>query len=448
MTLSLPDLQRLVDQCDPDRPLEAGSPLYIPLDSDPPVRGRVSCIDTMHRTIMLTKGRESCQLFTGFPGTGKTTELRRLTAKFHEAAQPSAYAIYIDFEQYIDLFTPPTITDIVRILAYCLDKAATLAEGVDPDVTSAYSRRLFSYITKTSPALKEIGFEAFGASLMFEFKNNPSFRQLAEEAMRSRFQQFVKEARDTMSEAVLRIRKVIGSKAERLVIIADGLEKFRPIREDDRQTMESAIETLFLSHHDLLRVPCHIIYTFPVWLRFRSAPLGAGYSREPLVLPMVKIREQDGGEADAGMQKMLSLVRRRLDPAPTLVFQADQEDLLRRLINASGGYPRDLLRMVRTLLMESPTFPVRSEDVEQVIRDLRRVYHDTVLGTYAPVLARVAETHALPNADPSQLALFGYLFERWLIFAYRNGEEWFDIHPLIRDAPNLKHLVGAPGEHG
>lgn len=448
MTLPLQTLQRLVDLCDPDRPLEAGSAQYIPLDSDPPVRGRVSCIDTMYRTIMLTKGRESCQLFTGFPGTGKTTELRRLKAKLHEAAQPSAYAISIDFESYIDLFTPPTIMDIVRVLAYCLDQAADKAEGKDQEAAPAYSRRLFTYIAKTSPTLKEIGFEAFGASLMLEFKNNPSFRQLAEEAVRSRFQQFVREARDTMTEAVIRIRKAVGGKADCLVVIADGLEKFRPIREDDRQVMEGAIETLFLSHHDLLRVPCHIIYTFPVWLRFRSAPLGAGYSREPLVLPMVKIREQDGTDAEAGVQKMLSLVRRRLDPDPTLVFRADQEDLLRRLIAASGGYPRDLLRMVRTLLMESPTFPVRAEDVDQVIRDLRRVYHDTVLGTYAPVLARVAETHALPNADPSQLALFGYLFERWLIFAYRNGEEWFDVHPLIRDAPNLKHLVGAPGEHG
>jgi hypothetical protein len=99
--------------------------------------------------------------------------------------------------------------------------------------------------------------------------------------------------------------------------------------------------------------------------------------------------------------------------------------------------------MVRSLLMEVQDFPVRAADVEQVIRDLKRAYHDTVLGTYAQVLAEVAETHSLPNADPTQLALFSHLFEHFLIFAYRNGNEWFDIHPLIRDAPHLKDRVGA-----
>lgn len=444
MTLPLETLSRLVDQCDPNRPLEAGSPLYIPMDADPPVRGHKSCVETLRRTILLARGRESCQLFTGFPGTGKTTELRRLAAQLHEAAQPATHTILIDFETYIDLFTPPTITDILRILAYCLDREATRAEGKDPDTTPGYSKQIFDYLQRTTPELKQLGFEAFGASLMLEFKNNPGFRQRAEEAMQSRFQQFAQEAQATMTDAVIRIRRAIGSKADRLVVIADGLEKFRPIRESDRGAMEGAVETVFLSHQDLLRIPCHVIYTFPVWLRFRSQ-LGAGYSRDPMILPMIKVRKPDGSPSEDGVEKLLKLVKRRLGPEdPTSIFGDSPDDLLRPLIAASGGYPRDLLRMVRTLLTDSPKFPVTIEDVQQVIRDLRRAYHDMVLGTYVPVLAEVAGTHALPNANAEQLAMFGYLFERFLIFAYRNGEEWFDVHPLIRDAPSLlKGYLGA-----
>jgi hypothetical protein len=337
MTPSLADLQRFVDGCDPNRPLDAGSPLYIPLDADPPVRGRISCIDALARTIQLTPGRESCQLFTGFPGTGKTTELKRLAAKLHEAARPSAYALYIDFEEYIDPFTPPTITDLLRIIAYRLDREATCVEGDDPDAKPTYSRRIFNYLARTSPDLKELGFEAFGASLMLEFKNNPTFRQRAEEAMQSRFQQFVREAHDTMSESVVRIRQAVGGKAERLVVIADGLEKFRAIRDDGRPAMESAVESIFLSHHDLLKLPCHAIYTFPVWLRFRSTPLGAGYSREPLILPMVKIRAPDGTPSEDGVQKLITLVERRLAPDGSQVLGPDPEHLLRPLITASGG---------------------------------------------------------------------------------------------------------------
>lgn len=441
MPLPLAELRRLVDAFDPDQPLAAGSPLYIPFDNEPKVRGRLSCVDALTRTIRLAK-ESSCQLFTGFPGTGKTTELRRLAAALHEAAQPAAYAVYIDFEEYIDLYTPPTITDIIRILAYYLDREATLAEGKNPDAAAAYPKRLFGYLSKTIPELKEIGFEAFGASLMLEFKNNPSFRTRAEEAIRSRFQQFVHEARGMMRESVERIRRAIGSKADRLVVIADGLEKFRPIRDDDRVAMESALEAIFLSHHELLRIPCHVVYTFPVWLRFRSAPLGAGYSREPLILPMVKIRERTGEPFQPGVNKLLALVRQRLSPTdPALVFGPQPESLLRPLIDASGGYPRDLLRMIRSLLMDHEV-PLRAEDIAQVISDLKHSYHNTVLGTYAALLAEVARTHALPNTNAADLALFGHLFEHYLIFAYHNGEEWFDIHPLIRDAPHLKGRVG------
>jgi hypothetical protein len=206
--------------------------------------------------------------------------------------------------------------------------------------------------------------------------------------------------------------------------------------------MESALEAIFLSHHDLLRIPCHVVYTFPVWLRFRSTPLGAGYSREPLILPMVKIRELAGAPFRPGIDKLLALVNQRLRPTdPTLVFGPDPESLLRPLIDASGGYPRDLLRMIRSLLMDHE-LPLRAEDIAQVISDLKRSYHNTVLGTYAALLAEVARTHALPNTNAADLALFSHLFEHFLIFAYHNGEEWFDVHPLIRDAPHLKGRVG------
>jgi len=122
---------------------------------------------------------------------------------------------------------------------------------------------------------------------MLELKNNVSFRQKAEAALQGRFQQFVSDAQDVMAQAVVRLRKARGIYAERVVVIADGLEKFAPLREEDRPPMEASIETLFLTHRDLLRIPCHSIYTFPLWLRFRTAQLGTSYGREPLILPMV-----------------------------------------------------------------------------------------------------------------------------------------------------------------
>ena len=438
MTVELQDLRRFVKHCDPLLPLEAGDPLYVPLDD---VRGTVSCIDALYRTVALAD-TESCQLFTGFPGTGKTTELKRLAKRLEDAKDLPTHTIYVNFEEYVDRYAPISITDVMRIIAYCMDRAATIAEGKDPDETPGYLERFFEYMSKTDVELNKLGFATYGASLMLELKNNPSFRQKAESALLGRFQQFVSEAQAVMEQAVLRLRNAKGSFAQRVVVIADGLEKFAPLREDQRDTIEASVETLFLTHRDLLRIPCHAIYTFPLWLRFKTAQLGTSYGREPLILPMVKVHTPGGASHDAGIAKMTEMVRRRVEALPP-IFGADLVTTLRPIIEASGGYPRDLLRMVRSLLTEIVSFPVRPEDTTRVVGELARAYADTIVGTYTDVLARVATTHELPKENAEELALFGYLFERWLILAYRNGEEWYDLHPLVRLAPAVQKKLAA-----
>src|SRR5205807_163472 len=151
---------------------------------------------------------------------------------------------YIDFEEYLDRYTPASITDVLRIVAYALDRAATVAEGKDPDAEPGYLRRLFDFLVQTDVSLKKLDFHVVGATLMLELKNNPSFRHRVEETLSGRFQQFAAEATQTMTESVVRLRSSPGTGAERVVVIADGLEKFTPLREEDRDTMEASVESL------------------------------------------------------------------------------------------------------------------------------------------------------------------------------------------------------------
>src|SRR5207249_1131519 len=104
-TLSLDELRHFIGLCDPMRPLDPGDPLYVPFDEGTPVRGGAgqSCIEALQRLIYLKE--ETRQLFTGFPGTGKTTELRRLEVSLKNARDLPTHAIYIDFEEYLDRYT-------------------------------------------------------------------------------------------------------------------------------------------------------------------------------------------------------------------------------------------------------------------------------------------------------------------------------------------------------
>jgi hypothetical protein len=440
MPLSLDELRRFVRHCDPQRPLEADDPLYVPFDEGEPTRGtsHTSCIQALRRFIYLKD--ESCQLFTGFPGTGKTTELRRLRAQLASARDLPTFAVYVDFEEYLDRYTPASITDVLRIVAYALDRAATVAEGKDPDEEPGYARRFFDFLKQTDVTLTRFDVHMAGAVVMLEMKNNPSFRQKVEDVLSARFQQFATEAAQTMADAAVRLRKARDAHAERVVVIADGLEKFTPLREEDRDTMEASVESLFVQHARLLRLPCHVIYTFPLWLRFRVAELGSLYDSQPLVLPMVKLAERSGASYWPGVNKLSEVVRRRIDVER--VF-GDDGAMLTELVQGSGGYPRDLLRMTREVLVRGEEFPVKPATVKRVIEDLAREYAVVVRGTHVPMLKEVAGSHALPQADAAEVAAFGRLLEKWLVLAYRDEEEWYDLHPLVRRSPLVEAALAA-----
>jgi hypothetical protein len=442
MTVDIREMQLFIRQLDPGRPLDAGDPLYVQLDAGTSVRGGDgwSCIDELERTVVYSDpASRTRQLFTGFPGAGKTTELLRLQARFNANQLAPVHAIYVDFEEYVDRYVPLSITDVLRVLAYALDREATLAEGGDPAQKPGYLLRLYTFLANTNVELQKIGFQQGGASLMLELKNNPTFREQIESALGPRFQKFAREATDTMAEAVVRLRKATG--AAQIVVIADGLEKITPLREEERGRVESSVESVFVQHASWLELPCHVIYTFPLWLRFR-ATLGALYDREPQVLPMVKIAGPDGHRYEPGHEKLATLIGRRADLGK--VFGADLEGTLHAVIAASGGYPRDLLRMVRELLWTARTLPVTPKDVERIVGKMADAYGLMIRTPDLDVLAEIAKTHEIPKGDGVKIADFGRLVERWIVLAYRNGKEWYDLHPLVRSTPIVREWLARP----
>src|ERR1700722_4880171 len=245
------ELRHLISACDPNRPLSAGDPLYVPFDEGPPVRGTAgrSCIDLLQRLILLQD--QTCPLFTGVPGTGKTTELGRLKQRLESSKDLPTFVVSIDFDQWLDRYTPASITDVLRVVAHVLDREATLAEGRDPDQEPGYGRRLWDFLAHTDLELQKMGFQAYGPSLMLELKNNPTFHQRAEAALRIRCQQFANEARTAMEQSILRLRQAPSTHAQRVIVLADGLEKFTPLREEDRGVMEASVESLFVQHASL-----------------------------------------------------------------------------------------------------------------------------------------------------------------------------------------------------
>lgn len=96
---------------------------------------------------------ESIQMFSGFRGSGKTTELFRLQQNLEEKGY---FVLYGDALKYLNPAQEIDITDLLIVLAGTFSDALEQAEigGMDQD---SYWDRLKNYLVTTKIELGEIG---------------------------------------------------------------------------------------------------------------------------------------------------------------------------------------------------------------------------------------------------------------------------------------------------
>ena len=104
------------------------------------------------------------------------------------------------------------------------------------------------------------------------------------------------------------------------------------------------------------------------------------------------------------------------------------------LAQASGGYLRDLFRMLSFLVNEAARVdvPLSAERRALAISDLR----GALLGftnQEAAWLQRIDETGSFDVDMPAQQLELARFLDSHVLLAYRNGEDWYGVHPVIRE---------------
>jgi hypothetical protein len=107
------------------------------------------------------------------------------------------------------------------------------------------------------------------------------------------------------------------------------------------------------------------------------------------------------------------------------------EERLRKVILASGGHLRDLLRIVGEVILRAGALPVDDATVDAAIDQLRWELLP-VSDENARWLARIARTHEASLEDDKHLPVLAHFLDTGLVLCYRDGPEWYDVHPLIR----------------
>ena len=122
------------------------------------------------------------------------------------------------------------------------------------------------------------------------------------------------------------------------------------VEDVDKLDLEAA-KDLFLRHATSLKAPqAHIIYTFPVALRYDNdwTQINNSFSNR-FILPNIRLRNFDGSPNADGAAVMQRLVLSRMDASLIL------PDALDLAVNMSGGLPFTLVRLIQNAALFART---------------------------------------------------------------------------------------------
>ncbi len=441
-------LKAWVKACDPSEPIGPDDDRFLDLDSieidgkQVRLRGGVH-VDGLLDVISLSDG-VSCQLFSGFSGTGKSTELRRLT----EQLESQGYQVLLaDAHQYHDLNHRLTIEDLLVIIAGAFGELTAVRLGTGRhQVREGYWQRLQDFLQQE---VEISGVKIPGVpDLKVGIKHASPFWIEVRKALaatpgrlREHCHRYVQRCLTALHDA--------DPSARGVVFVFDSLERLSAPLERFREVMESAV-TVLTNNPQTLRLPgCHVIYTVPPYVQLVSPGLKTLYDRASLVLPAIKVAERgpNGAPFRPGVETLTRLVGLRL---PIDQVFGDRRDLLERLVGYSGGHVRMLIAFIRELLYRSRRrgLPPDDEEIEQIVQPYREQFSLAITRESLPMLLRVLEKGTIEGIGEQEYGFLGRFMDSYVVLCYRNGDGWYEVHPLAR--PLVQRLAAgiAPADQG
>ncbi len=468
------DLQKFYQATNPSQVLKADSPedqkYYIDFSE---VRGGKIIEELRDNITFFSPDEPTCELFTGHIGCGKSTELLRLKAALEKA---EFHVVYFESSQDLEM-GDVDIGDIMLAIARrvtesieslekislpqpkgfqrIIDGAVKLlqteidlsAEATLPGVGEIYASSEGKFSLEAGlPGIGEVkASDDEGVSLVLgigkitaKTKNSLELRKKLRDYLEPQTASILEIINTELIEPSVEKLKQYGKKG--LVVIVDNLDR---VENRTKAWGRPQPEYLFVDRGEQLRqLKCHLIYTIPLSLMFSNDynRLTSRLAVEPKVLPMVPVRLRDGNECTLGMKNLRQMVLARafpdLDPDQRLgliseVF--DTPETLDRLCQISGGHVRELLQLLRSLIMKERKLPLSRECLERVIRDKSNQMKLGVDDKEWELLRQVQQSQEVRGDEEYQI-----LIGTRLVYEYRDSQgSWFQVNPILAELGNL-----------
>lgn len=355
---------------------------------------------------------------TGQRGTGKSSELLRLK-KILEA---DGYAVWLtDLSALFDLSEPVEISDFLIGAASSLIEQLGIGAAESKDGFFAGLHQFFTTEVKVD-GLK-LGADALGlqAELDFAFSQNPTIRETLRQALRARVDAIWRQTADF-------VERVAAKSQKRVVWIMDSIDRLAG-RFDNAQAVADSVVVLFSQHADKLRFK-HVrtVAVVHPWL---SSAAGAALRPDGWTfLPSIRVRSRDGQPDPIRVQILKDISLRRY---PDL-YQLIAEPQVEAIALMSGGDLREYFALLRSCAVKAGSSkaatPIAANMVERVFNEARNEM--LPLANDEIEWMRAIHKHKSPDLSKREEVLeLARLLNGKFVMNYRNGDDWYDIHPLL-----------------
>lgn len=407
-----------------DRVIEPDDPAYVAQVNS---QGQSSAINAIANEIEWQEGGGVC-LFTGQRGTGKSTELKRLKQQLETLGM---VVFYVDLSEYLLLTKEVEISDFLVSIAGAMSEKVEEKYGGTPG-NSGYWERLSKFL-QTKVDITDFTVKYPGVDIKAALKNDPDFKQRVQQAARGHIAQLVQEAHGFLAEVVAYVRSQTNDPDKKVVLLVDSVERIRGVG-SEAMTVYESVRNLFFGHAEHLMVPLlHIVYTIPPYLSVLAAGAGTlmrGASTRRLVSTHIfkdRCREPD----PEGLKILRKVVEKRYPDWKKILHS----DALDKLAMSSGGDLRELFRLVRLCLPEvsdDSQLPMTAHAVKPS-EDAARREMLPIPAEHLAWLKKITETHDTCLGKDADLPTLAHFLDNRLVLNYRNGSDWYDVHPLLRD---------------
>ncbi len=418
-------IREAYNKCRPEQFIQYGDSRYVDFSAQH-LRGSG---EDIFRTVETTIGLSDApglHLLSGHIGSGKTTELKQME---HRLQQAGYQVVYIDTECFLNLSMPATVLELWVAIAAGLE-ASLSADDRFGAALARIGSRINAALTSVIDMKTKLS--ALGAEVEFTPRANPDLFEQIDTHLGQMRPKLIQECQTYVEEAIAKLRH---ADPRPVVLMIDSFEKVRGNASNEVEVRRS-VESLFTRDWPLLQSPpCHTVMLVPPWLSFTLAG-GAGNIGPIPVLPVVKVQNADRTAYEPGIEAVVGLVRKRLDIEALF---GDVEPV-RRLVAESGGFIRDLLRLLQSVLRaaasEGISLPMEpawlADRSERAILELRDTYDMALDADDGPLYAAIDENHDVAALNREDRFRVAGLFDHHVVLCYQNGSQWFALHPLVR----------------